>query len=235
MVNMQDNMYTDGRYLQHNPGWGREDAPFKTSFINRLLFRNDVHPKEIIEIGTGSGGILEILANNTGVEVLKGYDISPQAIEMARSIQSDRILFFQEDILLRQDYHTDLLLVIDVFEHVEDFYSMLAKIKNRSSYFVFHIPLDLCCRTILKPHVLQQQRETVGHIHYFTRDMVEWMLKDAGYTIIDWEYTGSETDRGLVKSSKAKLKKILRKTSFAINKNLSAKLWGGYSMMILAK
>jgi len=232
---MQDNMYTDGRYLRRNPGWGLEDAPFKAAFINGLLRRNDIHPEEIIEIGCGSGAILEILSKNKEVALLKGYDISPQAINIANRIHSDKIKFYNEDILQMNGYHTDLLLVIDVFEHVNDFYTMLRRIRKRSTHFIFHIPLDLSCRTLFKPHVLLQQREAVGHIHYFSRDMVEWMLKDAGFTIIDWMYTGSESDRGLDRSVKGKIKKVLRKISFLISRDLSAKLWGGYSMMILAK
>jgi len=232
---MQDNMYTDGRYLRRNPGWGLEDAPFKAAFINGLLRRNDIHPEEIIEIGCGSGAILEILSKNKEVALLKGYDISPQAINIANRIHSDKIKFYNEDILQMNGYHTDLLLVIDVFEHVNDFYTMLRRIRKRSTHFIFHIPLDLSCRTLFKPQVLLQQREAVGHIHYFSRDMVEWMLKDAGFTIIDWMYTGSESDRGLDRSVKGKIKKVLRKISFLISRDLSAKLWGGYSMMILAK
>ena len=38
-----------------------------------------------------------------------------------------------------------------------------------------------------------------------------------------------------VDSVKRFFKKILRNISFAINKDWSAKKWGGYSMMILAK
>ena len=122
-----------------------------------------------------------------------------------------------------------------VFEHVKDYYSMLGQLRNKSDYFIFHIPLDISWRTILKPHVLLQQREGVGHIHYFSKEMAEWMLKDSGYSIIDWEYSASLSDRGLDVSLKGKIKKILRKLSYAINKNISVKLWGGYSMMILAK
>lgn len=232
---MSANMYTDGRYLAQNPDWGRGDAPFKVAFIRDLMQRNNVRPRNIIELGTGSGAILESLANTEGVEELRGYDISPQAIEMAQRIQSPKTQFFCEDLLQRNDYHSELMLVIDVLEHVDDYYQLLRTIRARSDYFIFHIPLDLCCRTLLKPHVMLQQRRAVGHIHYFNYDMVRWMLEDTGYTIVDWTYTGSETDRGMDRSWKGQLKKTLRRWSFALGKDLSARLWGGYSMMILAR
>jgi hypothetical protein len=65
--------------------------------------------------------------------------------------------------------------------------------------------------------------------------MVEWALKDTGFSIVDWLYTKPETDLVKTRSVKKRIKQILRNISFAINKDLSAKLWGGYSMMILAK
>ncbi len=232
---MADNRYTDGTYLKLNPSWGREDAAYKTGFILKLLNRNGIQPEEVIEVGCGAGGILEILARENAIFKLKGYDISPQAIVLANKINSAKINFYEEDILQNDNYHTNLLLVIDVFEHVKDYYSMLGQLRNKSDYFIFHIPLDISWRTILKPHVLLQQREGVGHIHYFSKEMAEWMLKDSGYSIIDWEYSASLSDRGLDVSLKGKIKKILRKLSYAINKNISVKLWGGYSMMILAK
>jgi SAM-dependent methyltransferase len=232
---MRDNRYTDGSYLAHNPGWGVEDAPYKVSFIRRLMEKNNINASEVIEIGCGAGGILQMLSQDKNIRLLKGYDISPQAIALAADLRSEKVHFYNEDILARDDYHTDLLLVIDVIEHVDDFYKMLNTIRYRSDHFIFHIPLDLCCRTVLKPHVLLQQRQSVGHIHYFTRDMVEWILQDTGYQIVDWMYTGSMSDRGLDKTFKGGVKKILRRISYFLNKDLSVKLWGGYSMMILAK
>ena len=79
------------------------------------------------------------------------------------------------------------------------------------------------------------QRQSVGHLHYFSKEMVEWMLKDTGYEIADWFYTKAEIDLEKPKSLKSFLKKYLRRFSYAINKDLSAHLWGGYSMMIYAK
>ena len=126
-------------------------------------------------------------------------------------------------------------MIIDVVEHVDDFYEFLRRLKTKGRNFVFHVPLDLSCRTIMKPHVLLQQRQSVGHIHYFTKEIVEWALKDTGFEIIDWVYTKPIVDIDSADSPKRWIKKILRNLSFAINKDWSVKKWGGYSMMILAK
>jgi hypothetical protein len=166
---------------------------------------------------------------------LAGYYISPQAITLPKKKQNDRISFYNEDFFQISTPSSDLLLVIDVLEHVDNFYQFLRLLKPRSSYFIFHVPLDLCCRSLLKPHILLQQRSAVGHIHYFSREMVLWFLKDTGFEIIDWVYTKPLIDIHPPDSMKRRVKKILRNMSFSLGKDLSAKLWGGYSMMILAK
>src|SRR5579871_5257688 len=231
MIN--NNIYTNGRYLKNNSTWDVEDSPWKSDAIIDLLKSNRLEPADVIEVGCGVGGILDNLSRKCSfIQSLRGYDISPQAIEIAKKNESGKLLFFNEDITLQNDIHTDLLLVIDVVEHIEDFYGFLKKLKSLSEFFIFHIPLDLSCRTILKPHVMLQQREAVGHVHYFSEEMVFWFFKDMGYEIIDFEYTKPVVDVNPADSFKRAVKKILRNCSFGMNKKLSAKLWGGYSLMI---
>lgn len=233
---MNSNIYIDGTYYKNNPDWGIKDAKWKADVISKLLRKNNLIPHEIIDVGCGAGGILERLSQDIGNKAqLSGYDISPQAIALSKNCESERLHFYNEDISRNKSIHTELLLMIDVLEHVTDYYGFLDDLKTKSNHFVFHIPLDLCCRSILKPHILLQQRDAVGHIHYFSKEMVLWALKDKGYRIIDWIYTKPLIDVYPPDSFKRRIKKILRNLSFSINKDLSAKLWGGYSMMILAK
>ncbi|MCW3089746.1 MAG: hypothetical protein JWP81_815 [Ferruginibacter sp.] len=228
--------YTNGMYLQNNPTWDFEDAKIKAPIINAIIKKNNLQPSEVIEVGCGAGGnIFELSKLNAAIKLLKGFDISPQAIAMAKKFENERLQFYCEDYLIENTDTTHLLLLIDVLEHIEDYIGFLQKLKSRSSYFVFHIPLDLCCRTVLKPHVLYQQRQSVGHIHYFSREIIEWSLKDAGYEIIDEVYTKPVVDIEPAKSLKRYIKKALRNFSFSINPDWSAKIWGGYSIMFLLK
>ena len=230
-----ENMYINGLYLQNNPDWGQKDAAWKADIIAKILTLNNCKPKEITEVGCGSGAVLYHLSKLTEPSVqYKGYDISSQAISIAKNLPQNCIEYFNED-WTQKSLSADCLLVIDVLEHVEDYYGFLNKIRSKANNFVFHIPLDLSCRTILKPHVLLQQRKKVGHIHYFTKDHVVWMLKDSGYSIIDSFYTKPFIDTTPSKGFKNWIKKRLRNFSFWIHKDISASLWGGYSIMILAK
>ena len=77
-------IYTDSTYLQNNPTWHEEDAPFKAGKIMELLRRNHPNAETICEIGCGSGEILVQLAHQLPDTVFWGYDISPQATEIAK-------------------------------------------------------------------------------------------------------------------------------------------------------
>lgn len=236
MKSSSNEIYVNGEYYNRNPTWDAEYAPWKTGMIYEIYKKNGLKPNEVVELGCGSGAILEDLARrDPAIQFLKGFDISPQALEIAKQKETDRISFYNDDITSEEYFHTDLLLVIDVFEHVDDYYSLMRHLKPKSDHFVFHIPLDLSCRSLLKPHVLKEQRNEIGHIHYFSKEMILWALADTGYEVVDWFYTKPVTDIQPAASIKRRIKKTLRNFSFNISKSLSAKLWGDYSMMILAR
>lgn len=236
MAFSSNDMYTGNLYSKNKPTWDDEGTGWKASVIQKLLQKNDVFPESIIEVGCGAGGILkELSLLNPSIKSLKGYDISPYAIAMANKHTNEKIQFFNTDYINSNDAGGDVLLVIDVIEHIDDYYGFLNKLRDRSSNVVFHIPLDLSSRNILKPHTILLQRQLVGHLHYFTKEIAEWALKDTGFTVIDWLYTKPAIDTEVAQSFKTSLKKTLRNISFAVNKDWSVKMWGGYSMMILAK
>ncbi|MGB4843589.1 MAG: class I SAM-dependent methyltransferase [Ferruginibacter sp.] len=231
-----NDIYINGAYFKNNPDWDVADAIWKVDIIHQLLQKNNITETDIIEVGCGAGANLaELARRNSAIKTLAGYDISPQAIELAQKNASDKISYHNEDLLAKDINAAGLMLVIDVVEHIDDYYGFLRKLKTKSKYFVFHIPLDLSARTVMKPHVLLQQRQSVGHIHYYSKEMVEWALKDTGYEIVDWVYTKPVVDIDAPGSFIRWVKKMLRNFSFAINKDWSVKKWGGYSMMILAK
>lgn len=232
-----EEFYTKGEYLQHNPNWNEEDAPWKGAMIKAMLDKNNISFRTMTEVGCGTGGVIQFLAQAYSGKIFTGYDISPQSIAIAQKKITDNsnLTFINADYLAENNNNADVLLVADVIEHVSDYYGFLIALKQKSDQFVFHIPLDLSCRTILKPHILLQQRNDVGHIHYFTEEHVWWLLKDCNYTIKDWHYTKHPIDFNQPKGLKQYIKKILRAISFAIAPKWSVKMWGGYSLLILAE
>ncbi len=138
------------------------------------------------------------------------------------------------DILKDNEAYFDIALAIDVFEHVEDYFAFLRKLKEKADYKIFHIPLDLSVQSVLRSSPIIKGRKSKGHIHYFTVETALETLKDTGYEIVDYFYTGSSV--GVPSRNwKVALLKLPKKIPFSINKKLAVRVLGGYSLMVLAR
>jgi SAM-dependent methyltransferase len=228
---MQD-IYNDQTYLNKNPTWGEEDAHLKVQAITKLLKRNSLSFKIALEAGCGSGEILVQLEKNfPEAERFYGYDISRDALSIASKKQTEKIRFEPGDIE-SLDLHADLLLVIDVLEHIPDYFSFLDSIRNKADYTVFHIPLDMSVWSLFRENMLIESKQRVGHIHAFTEEFILDTLKDKGFDIIDKTYTPPTYTHH---SLKQKITDGIRKIIFALNKKMASKTIGGYSIMVLTK
>ncbi|MCL0066621.1 class I SAM-dependent methyltransferase [Thermodesulfovibrionales bacterium] len=228
-------MYTTNEYIEKNPTYGVEDSPWKASQIIKIIKNNKLQPRSICEVGCGAGEILNQLylqmPNNVS---FSGYEISSQAFKLCQQREKDRIHFYLEDLLKNEKVFFDLVLAIDVFEHVEDYLGFLEKLRKKGSYKIFHIPLDLSVQAVLRSSPILKARSSVGHIHYFTKETAIATLIDAGYEILDCFFTKGATDLPS-KSVRSWLAKLPRKMMYKLNKDMAARVLGGYSLMVLTK
>ena len=227
-------IYDDGTYLDNNPTWHEEDSPWKAKWIKTIVEKNNLAPKRICEIGCGVGEILNLLSDSYSEKEFFGYEISPQAYEIARTKEKNNLSFKLQNLLENNQESFDLAMAIDVFEHVEDYFGFLRAPKEKAEYKIYHIPLDLSVQNVLRSHPIIDGRKTVGHIHYFTKETALESLKDTGHEIIDYVYTPGT----LVlpnQSWKSKLAKMPRKLAYAINQDLAVRVLGGYSLLVLTK
>lgn len=232
----KEDFYTKGEYLAKHPEWHTEDAAWKASNILKMLDKNGLHPSSVIEIGCGAGEILKKMQDKLPATVnFEGYEVSPQAYDMTASRKNEKLNFFLKDISeIKGSRSYDLSLMIDVFEHVHDYYGFLEKARDKAKHIIFHIPLDLSVQSVWRGYPLLRKRKNSGHIHYFTKDTAIASLKDSGYEIVDWFYTGSYIDLP-TKTLKSKIAKIPRQILFALNPDFGVRVLGGYSLMVLAK
>lgn len=98
----------------------------------------------------------------------------------------------------------------------------------------FNIPLDISVQTVLRGSPILKVRQEVGHIHYFTKETAIATLIDTDYEIIDYFYTAASLDLP-AKSIKSLLAKLPRKVMYKLNKNLTVRFLGGFSLMVLTK
>ncbi len=220
-------------YLNNNPTWHEEDSPWKAKQIEKLFSRNTLDLKTIVEVGCGAGEILNQLHSKLSPEItFHGYDISPDAYEISHKKEKDRLTFFQDNFL-EKDVHYDLLLMMDVFEHVEDYFGFIKNCSQKANYKIFHIPLDISVSSVMRNEIING-RKSVGHIHYFMKDTALSTLKDCNLEIVDYIYTA-----GTVELSNRKLRtrilNVPRRLLFKIAPDLCVRFLGGYSLLVLAK
>jgi SAM-dependent methyltransferase len=231
---MESTIYSDGTYLRNNPGWHADDSAWKADKIATMLKRHGIAPATLCEVGCGAGEILrELSARLEPGTRLFGYDISPTAFGICSRKANDKLTFRLANLLDTQE-RFDVVMAIDVFEHIEDYFGFLRGLRTRATYKLFHIPLELSAQQVLRARPLIDARRSVGHIHHFSKDTALATLEDCGYQVIDHFYTSGRTELGGL-SWKAQLLKIPREALFRVSPDATARALGGYSLLVLAK
>ena len=159
-------IYNDGTYIVNNHTWHLEDSVWKCEQILNLLSNNIIDPTTVCDVGCGSGGILNQLSLTLKDSEFYGYETSREAFELCKSKESKRVHFELGDILQKNVYY-DVLLCIDVFEHVPDYMGFISDIKSKAKYKLFHIPLDISVFSVLSGR-MTNSRKSMGHLHYST-------------------------------------------------------------------
>lgn len=233
MTENADSRYVDGEYLTANPTWGDEDSSWKARMICRLWQRTELPiPGRVTEIGCGAGGILaQLQALFPDTVSYSGFDIAPAAIQMAQQRANDRLTFHCEDLLLSAA-RFDVLLCMDVFEHVENPFEFLRRIRRLAPRIVFNIPLEMHVAGVLINHQLWTRRQ-YGHLHFYTAAVAFETLKECGYTIIGYDYVSRLMD--LPRSLSEYLFWLPRRAVSLLSAELSARLLGGTSLLVIAQ
>jgi SAM-dependent methyltransferase len=208
--------FYDQDYLTHHPTWHVEDASWKAQQILKILTRNNLQAQIICDVGCGAGEVLRQLYLQLPEHTqFIGYEVSSTALKLASTRSANRLSYDLKDITLQENDFFDILLCIDVFEHK-----------------IFHIPLDLNMIYLLRSQTLVHKRQRVGHLHYFTQALALETLKDLGYTIIDYFYTPIVID---LPHESIPLPKNIYKVLYSVNPDLTVRVFGGCSLMVLTQ
>ena len=228
-------VYDNGTYLRRNPTWHAEDASWKASKIVELLAKHGVRVESIADVGCGAGEVLRaVSALLPSVEVGVGYEVSPQAYELCSGLGSKRLRFEQRDF--PEDPHVtfDVAMAIDVLEHLENPWSFARRLRELGDHKVIHVPLDLSLQSVIRPRWLTRAKRDVGHLHYFTRETALGVLDDAGYQVVEAVCVFPTVERPQ-ETSLSRAARLPRRIGSAINPDVTARILGGASLLILAR
>jgi SAM-dependent methyltransferase len=229
-----DLIYSDGTYLRNNPQWHADDSPWKAKHIAAMLERHGIAPQTVCEIGCGAGEVLRSLSTRLDPATrLFGYEISPNAFALCSQKANEKLTFRLAD-LLEDDAHFDLVMAIDVIEHVEDYFGFLRKLRAKGTHKIFHIPLELSAQQVMRAKPLIEARRGVGHIHHFTKETALATLEDCGYKVLDHFYTSGRTELGGL-GWKSRLLRWPRNALYRMSPDMAVRVLGGYSLLVLAQ
>src|SRR4030042_1863105 len=139
-----NNMYVSGEYIRRNPTLDVEDTQWKLTktfpFIDKWLHEIPSTRVKVLDVGGGAGlflkGISEYLtAKNIRVEQY-ALDLSREMLEIQKRNNPDIKEIFEGSIEKTSfdDKEVDLVLMIDVIEHVPDAGAALKELRRISKY-----------------------------------------------------------------------------------------------------
>ena len=214
--------------------WHEQDSPWKAKNIYKILEKHNIAPKSVCEIGCGTGEVIHNLAGYFDEKVeFVGYELEQEAFDICKTKETRNIHYQQED-LLSLDVCYDLVMPINVIDHVTDYLGFLSRLRSKGEYKVFHIPLENTVYAALRKSHFEKKIAMGEYKHSFSKETALGTLKGTGYQIVDYFYTNSSMElpnRG----KKDKLWTIPRKILYGINKDFGVKMLGGFSLMVLAK
>lgn len=221
--------YQDGSYAATHPTWHSERSAWKADNICQLLDRQKIRPTSALDIGCGAGQCLMYVANKydimkTSMGIEPSPDVDPQ-------FPPDTIRF-QRCTIDQVTEHFDLAMMLDVFEHVEDYMGTLRVTRSKANWFGFHIPLDIYAMRVLAGRMTTSRRQH-GHLHYFSKETAIATLEDTGYEVVDWKFTNAAFE-GPNRNPNSP-RNLFRRLMSSISMSFTSRLMGGFSLAVLAK
>ncbi|MGC4094731.1 MAG: class I SAM-dependent methyltransferase [Polyangiaceae bacterium] len=225
-------IYADGTYLANNANWHEEDSPYKAKLVAQALTRAGVQFKSCADIGCGAGKVTLLLAEQYPHAAFTGFDLSPDLEKFWGEKSAPNLSLRREDPL-QSERRYDLVVCLDVFEHVEDYFGFLRKLRTKGEHFLFNIPLDMSLLKLVTGG-LRFARESVGHLHYFNEYTALETLKDTGYTI-ETSFLSAAFRKIPPRNARQAVALAPRLLLSLLGDHVGALGVGGYSLVVVAK
>lgn len=226
--------YKSGEYLATNPSWHVEDSEWKAQNVFELLTRNEIVPTSVCDFGCGVGAAIERLQGLIQPSPqCVGVEPAPHALAMALKRSNAGLQFVER--LQPQNGFFDVILFLDVLEHVWDYRELLSTARAVARYVVIQFPLDLTLTNVLRGAPLVRMRRDVGHVHLFTAALARRALDEAELHVIDSMFTDHARLRRPPLSVRLRPSYGLRLVITRFSAELASRIFNGTSYLVLAE
>jgi SAM-dependent methyltransferase len=153
--------------------------------VRRIIFKliRGLQFETVLDAGCGVGTLLSEIGERYPSVELFGSEYAETGLNIAEE-RVPRAKFFQSDLAREHLPHKfDLVLCIDVLEHIEEDFAALKNLRAMTEgYFLLVVPLG----PLFEMDVIR-----AGHVHGYSRAEVDGLLQRAGFNIlrsIEWGF-----------------------------------------------
>jgi len=163
----------------------------------------------LLDVGGGAGLILKGVADylrEENINVKKyALDLSKEMLQIQKENNPDMIMLLEGGIEKTsfREKEIDLVLMVDVLEHVSDPVAALKELSRISKYVIFKVPMENnvyynILNLVKRGGLRREIYEKVGHVHFYSfrklrRQLVEYAGDVLEYAFInDFRYMLSE-------------------------------------------
>jgi SAM-dependent methyltransferase len=200
-----ERLYLSGAYLRNNPTLHSEDSAWKAKiiypFLDRFVALRNAPQWNLLDVGGGAGLLLRMigdyLTHKTGRSVVKcALEYSTQMLEIQKANNPDLACAQQGSIEMTAftEKQFDLVLLIDVLEHLPDDRKAMKEIRRICEYAIIKIPLEdtlhFRLMNALRRGALQRHAfESVGHVNCYSVRTYRKAIEECGGEIVFQKFT----------------------------------------------
>jgi ubiquinone/menaquinone biosynthesis C-methylase UbiE len=208
--------------------WRSLGASDKANNIESMVKSLCGQIKSVLEVGCGSGAVLQELADRRVGWDFKGIEISDERSKSTlerNNAQDITILGYDGKKIPFEDDSFDLVYATHVLEHVTDLRGFLLELRRVARRFIYvEVPCELHLRTSYRA---LQTTLAIGHINSYTFRSFALTLETSGLRIIRLEVFDHKYEVYRFQSAwwKASAKLALRRSLLALNRKLASHLF----------
>ncbi len=175
--------------INRQASWLAAGASNKAESVKLLIEKNDIQLDNLLELGCGTGAVLQEAEKLNLSESFFGLDFSEEAINFLSST-TDTIHTAIGDITLPITQFDisqfDLVLISHTLEHLEDPQVALRAIKSLDfEYLLAEVPLENLLGGKFKSLFVDRSINSAGHVQFYDRATFRKLLRSCGYKILD--------------------------------------------------
>jgi len=171
-------------YINKNPNMHLEDSLLKLGQIS-LVIPSSLKVKSLLDVACGAGLITLKMVEKLKSKDNVGIDISRAMINKAKELDKDGVVIWKVTDVFKYNAKNkfDLVICVDILEHVEHDLKFLKKVGQLGRYVVIKTPLEKSTfsKLLVKLKIFDPWKDTeirYGHIqHYDEKDLNNLFLQ----------------------------------------------------------